>query len=75
MDLDNHAAYMAGMAFLRYRERRRTGQDGAKSIIADFLIGGHAQVLGATILTRDPRFYKAYFPKVPLIAPSKEDND
>ena len=27
------------------------------------------------ILTRDARFYRAYFPDVPLITPSKDDND
>jgi predicted nucleic acid-binding protein len=69
--LSDEAAYVAGIAFLEYRRRR----EGAGSVLPDFLIGGHAQTLGATILTRDPRFYKAYFPAVPLIAPTKDDND
>jgi predicted nucleic acid-binding protein len=69
--LIDEAAYAAGMAFLSYRERR----EGAGTVLADFLIGGHAQALGATILTRDPRVYTRYFPTVPIIAPSKEDND
>jgi predicted nucleic acid-binding protein len=68
-DLTNEAAYAAGSAFMAYRKRRRGKPDITKSIIADFLIGGHAQVLGATILTRDPRFYRTYFPTVPLITP------
>ena len=67
--IGDEAAYLAGTAFLRYRQRR----DGSRSVIADFLIGGHAQVLEATILTRDPRFYQTYFPTVPLIAPDKAD--
>ena len=29
--------------------------------------------LGATILTRDPRFYRTYFPSVRLISPETED--
>lgn len=62
-------AFLAGAAFQIYRERRR---DGTKSILADFLIGGHAPAAGATILTRDPRFYRAYFPSVPLITPVKD---
>jgi len=61
-------AYIAGRAFLEYRRKR----DVAGSVMADFLIGGHAQSLGATILTRDPRFYRTYFPEVPLISPSKD---
>ncbi len=72
-DLTNEAAYLGGKAFLEHRQRRRTGEDGNKSIIADFLIGGHAHTLGASILTRDPRFYRAYFPSVPLITPEEND--
>lgn len=71
--LSNEGAYIAGAAFQKYRHKRLV--ESPRSILADFLIGGHAQALGATILTRDPRFYKAYFPTVPLIAPTKDDND
>ena len=70
-DFDCEVAYDAGAAFNEYRRRRRVSPDSAKSIVADFLIGGHAQVLGAEILTRDPRFYRSYFPSVPLITPDK----
>jgi predicted nucleic acid-binding protein len=34
----------------------------------DFLIGAHAAVAGLTLLTRDARRYRRYFPKVRLIA-------
>ena len=67
------AAYLAGTKFQNYREHRKKHE--IRAILADFLIGGHAQNLGATILTRDPRFYRAYFPSVPLITPSKDEND
>ncbi len=70
-ELNLDAAYAAGKAFMEYRRRRKVLQEPDKSIIADFLIGGHAQMLGATILTRDPRFYRTYFPSVPLITPEK----
>ena len=67
--MTDSGAYMAGRAFLEYRKKReRPG-----SVIADFLIAGHAQSLGATILTRDPRFYQAYFPSVTLITPDKAE--
>lgn len=69
--LDAQAAYNAGQAFRSYRRTRPA--DTPKAIVADFLIGGQAQALGATILTRDPRFYRSYFPGVPLITPSKDD--
>ncbi len=71
--IDSESAYCSGKAFLRYRERRKANPEIAKSIIADFFIGGHAQTLGATILTRDPRFYRTYFPSVPLITPDKAE--
>lgn len=65
--LSNEAAYAAGLAFKDYRKRR--DRAAPKTILPDFLIGGHAATLGATILTRDPRFYCTYFPSVPLITP------
>lgn len=64
-------AFLAGRAFEAHRRRKQP--TAAKSILADFFIGGHAQAVGATILTRDPRFYRSYFPGVPLITPSKDD--
>jgi predicted nucleic acid-binding protein len=68
--LDAQAAFIAGQAFQTYRRARPA--DMPKAIVADFLIGGHAQALGATILTRDPRFYRRYFPTVPLITPETD---
>jgi predicted nucleic acid-binding protein len=73
LEIDSEAAYCGGAAFNDYRQRRKVSLESAKSIIADFLIGGHAEVLGATILTRDPRFYRTYFPTVPLITPDKAE--
>lgn len=64
--LSDRAAFTAGDAFLAYRMTRRIA---GKAILADFFIGGHAEVLGAVILTRDPRFYRTYFPSVSLITP------
>lgn len=71
--LCNQSAYAAGVAFKEYRQRR--DRTALKTILPDFLIGGHAQVLGTSILTRDPRFYRMYFPTVPIIAPEKDEND
>lgn len=72
VDLTPEAAFAAGEAFAQYRARRRSVNAGTMSVLPDFFIGGHAQSLGATILTRDPRFYRAYFPSVPLITPVKD---
>ena len=59
------AAFLAGKAFLRYR--RRGGARHAP--LPDFFIGAHAAVSGLSLLTRDPRRYRSYFPRLPLIAP------
>jgi hypothetical protein len=65
LDLPWEAAHLAGQAFVKYRRK-----GGAKtSPLPDFYIGAHAQVEGLTLLTRDVRRYRSYFPKVKLIAP------
>ena len=35
-------------------------------IVADFLIGAHAQTHADALLTLDPRFYRSYFPDLQL---------
>lgn len=63
--LPYEAAFLAGKVFLSYRRR-----DGQKVLpLPDFFIGAHAFVLGYRLLTRDPRPYRTYFPKVDWIAP------
>ena len=59
------AAFLAGQVFKLYRRRggKRTG------VLPDFFIGAHAAVAGMALLTRDPRRYRQYFPKLKLIAP------
>lgn len=59
------AAFLAAKCFERYRKRggRRT------SALPDFFIGAHAAVADLTLLTRDARRYRTYFPKLSLISP------
>lgn len=59
------AAFLAGRAFVHYR--RRGGMRPAP--LPDFYIGAHAAVAGHTLLTRDDRRYRYYFPKLRVIAP------
>ncbi len=59
------AAFLAGKCFLSYRKRGGT----RRSPLPDFFIGAHASVRSLTLLTRDARRYRTYFPKLPLIAP------
>ena len=64
-ELPHPALFLAGKAFIRYKQ-----QGGNKhNVLADFFIGAHAAVLGCSLLTRDARRYRAYFPSVTLIAP------
>ncbi len=59
------ALFLAGKAFLQYRARggHRPG------ILPDFFIGAHAAAMNLTLLTRDARRVRSYFPTVRLIAP------
>ena len=59
------ALFLAGKAFQQYRAAGgvRTG------VLPDFFVGAHAAVEGWPLLTRDARRYRAYFPKLTLIAP------
>ena len=59
------AAFLAGRAFLRYRRRAGT----RVHPLPDFYIGAHAVIAGYTLLTRDPRRYRTYFPALRIIAP------
>ena len=63
--LSREAAYAAGRAFLRYRQKRGT----KTGVLPDFFIGAQAQTEGWAILTRDVSRYATYFPDVQLIAP------
>lgn len=68
--MDTAVAFRAGQAFADWIDNG--GRRGA--MIPDFLIGAHASVRGARVLTRDPRRFRAYFPEVGLIVPD-QDND
>lgn len=59
------AAFLAAKAFVAYR--RRGGRRSAP--LPDFYIGAHAALAGHTLLTRDARHYRTYFPKLRIIAP------
>ncbi len=64
-ELPRPALFLAGKAFVKYR--RGGGSKG--NVLADFFIGAHAAVLSCSILTRDARRYRNYFPTVQLLTP------
>jgi predicted nucleic acid-binding protein len=59
------AAFLAGKCFATYR---RAG-GARRSPLPDFYIGAHAAVEGLTLLTRDARRYRTYFPRLALVTP------
>ena len=59
------ALFRAGQAFAAYRDRG--GSRG--TILPDFIIGAHAAELGVSLVTRDPRRYRTYFPDLDLMTP------
>jgi predicted nucleic acid-binding protein len=66
-DLGEAVWRSAGRAFQGYAERRRKQRDrGGRRILADFLIGAHAQTRGYRLLTLDERLYEVAFPTLPI---------
>ena len=65
LSLPWEASFLAAKAFHTYR--RRGGRRG--STLPDFFIGAHAAVADLSLLTRDARRYRTYFPTVDLMAP------
>jgi predicted nucleic acid-binding protein len=57
------ALFLAGKAFAEYRARGGT----KTGVLSDFFIGAHAMIQGISVLTRDIRRYRSYFPKLMLI--------
>lgn len=59
------AGFLAAKCYVAYRRRGGT----RTSPPPDFYIGAHAAVAGLTLLTRDPKRYQTYLPKLSLISP------
>jgi len=59
---------IAGRAFRAHAARRRRQREpGPRRILADFLIGAHTLRNGFPLLTLDSRFYRAAFPRLPIV--------
>ena len=63
--IPKEALFLAGKAFVKYRRKQ-----GVKTApLPDFFIGAHAAVADITLLTRDKKRIKHYFPSVELVSP------
>ncbi len=66
---------LAAERFASYRiNRKRSGSDGPRRILTDFLIGAHALLApgsgyASALATLDGRFFKQYFPELEVLVP------
>jgi predicted nucleic acid-binding protein len=65
LEIPREALFLAGKIFLNYRKNKGT----KLSPLPDFFIGAHVSISKFTLITRDTRNYKTYFPQVKLIQP------
>jgi len=66
-DFDEQIWRSAGRAFQAYAGRRRKQRDsGPRRLLADFLIGAHANLRGYRLLTLDERLHRAAFPTLKI---------
>ena len=61
------AATLAGRLWKAHCARKGTDR---RRVVADFLIGAHAQVQADTLLTRDRGFYRTYFARLRVDDPT-----
>lgn len=62
------AAELAGQQWRQWRRRQRSPRS---RLIADFLVGAHAQVHSDALLTRDRGFYRDCFSRLKIVDPTR----
>lgn len=65
LEIPREALFLAGKVFLQYRKNKGT----KRSPLPDFFIGAHVSVSKFSLITRDTKNYKTYFPQIKLIQP------
>ena len=70
-EIPRQGLFRAAKAFALYRRKQGT----RTSVLPDFFIGGHAEAVGMSLLTRDTKRLSTYFPSVALICPPSGPRD
>jgi predicted nucleic acid-binding protein len=70
VQFDSISGAAAAAAGRLWRESRRKVSSPRERVVADFLIGAHAQLQADVLLTRDRGFYRKYFAGLRLIDPA-----
>lgn len=69
------AIRLAGRSYAIYADRRRKlGTEPPRRLLANFLIGAHAQICDYSLLTLDWKHFSSWFPDLDVIALSKENS-
>ena len=64
-DFSQESCVVAAKYWRQYREKGGKRQ----RILADFLIGSHAQTFADVLLTRDSGFFRKYFQDIEVVIP------
>jgi len=67
------SARVAAAAGQLWRQSRKASKRSRNRVLADFVIGAHAQLEADALLTRDPGFYRRYFRTLKILDPAASE--